>query len=209
MGIKYMQLENGETVEYLAYRNEEIKAKLENAREILYSEQQNDKTGRKKLGFRMGYQLKSVFRSYGRMTVDDFTKLTYEDIEDYYAKFDDLISYYNLYFEIVPNKQLFQIFMGINERQYSQLEKHEDEDVRLLMNSINSDIIGVGFLAGENGNANDKAIYNRLRSSGVGHNVTTASEDKVLQAVANRTPNEMQRELQSILSNEIKQIGKN
>ena len=196
----------GNEIDFLAERNEEIKEKLEGAREILYAEQQADKTGRKKLGFRMGFQLKSVFRSYGRMSADDFVRLTYEDIEDYYAKFDELLAYYNLYFEIVPNKQLFQTFLGINERQYAQLEKHEDEDIRSLMNSINSDIIGVGFLAGESGNANDKAVMNRLKSADVGHNVVSASEDRIIQAVTQKTPLELEREMQAILGGDIKAL---
>lgn len=200
--------ENGNMVDYLAERNEEIKVKLEEAKNLLYMEQCADKTGRKKLGFRMGFQLKSAFRSYGRMSVEEFVKLTYEDIEDYYAKFDELIAYYNLYFEIVPNKQLFQTFMGINERQYSQLEKHEDEDIRSLMNSINSDIIGVGFLAGESGNANDKAVMNRLKSADVGHNVVSATEERVLNAVTQKTPSELSRELQSIVGGDIKKLNK-
>lgn len=191
--------ENGNMVDYLAERNEEIKVKLEEAKNLLYMEQCADKTGRKKLGFRMGFQLKSAFRSYGRMSAEEFVKLTYEDIEDYYAKFDELIAYYNLYFEIVPNKQLFQTFMGINERQYSQLENHEDEDIRSLMNSINSDIIGVGFLAGESGNANDKAVMNRLKSADVGHNVVSATEERVLNAVTQKTPSELSRELQAVI----------
>ena len=198
--------ENGNAVDYLAVRNEEIKEKLEEAREILYREQSTDKTGRKKLGFRMGFQLKSVFRSYGRMSADDFVRLTYEDIEDYYAKFDELLAYYNLYFEIVPNKQLFQTFLGINERQYAQLEKHEDEDIRSLMNSINGDIIGVGFLAGESGNANDKAVMNRLKSADVGHNVVSASEERVINAVVGKTPLELEREMQAILGGEVKKL---
>ncbi len=197
---------NGNTIDYLAERNKEIKAKLEGAREILYAEQQADKTGRKKLGFRMGFQLKSVFRSYGRMSADEFVRLTYEDIEDYYAKFDELLAYYNLYFEIVPNKQLFQTFLGINERQYAQLEKHEDEDIRSLMNSINSDIIGVGFLAGESGNANDKAVMNRLKSADVGHNVVSASEEKIVNALTQKTPLELEREMQAILGGEVKRL---
>jgi hypothetical protein len=198
--------ENGKAIDYLAERNEEIKEKLENARQILYAEQQKDKSGRKKLGFRMGFQLKSAFRSYGRISVDDFVRLTYEDIEDYYAKFDELIAYYNLYFEIVPNKQLFQTFMGINERQYAQLEKHEDEDIRLLMNSINGDLIGVGFLAGESGNANDKAVMNRLKSADVGHNVVSASEERAIQAVVGKTPQELEREMKAILGGDIKAL---
>lgn len=198
--------ENGNAIDYLAERNEEIKAKLEQAKQMLHNEQQCDKTGRKKLGFRMAYQLKSAFRSYGRMSADNFVRLTYEDIEDYYAKFDELVAYYNLYFEIVPNKQLFETFMGINERQYAQLEKHEDEDIRSLMNSINSDIIGVGFLAGESGNANDKAVMNRLKSADVGHNVVSASEEKMISAVTQKTPLELNRELQAIIGGEIKKL---
>ena len=38
--------ENGKAIDYLAERNEEIKEKLEHARQILYAEQQKDKTRR-------------------------------------------------------------------------------------------------------------------------------------------------------------------
>lgn len=200
--------ENGKAIDYLAERNEEIKEKLENARQILYAEQQKDKTGRKKLGFRMGLQLLTTFRSYGIMSADDFTRLDYQDIWEYSLKFNEIIAYYNLYFEIVPTKELFWAFMGIDGRMFEQLLDSQDEDIRKIARMINGDVAGLGWVAGESGNANDKAIKTRLSASGEhGHGIVSASEEKMINAVTQKTPLELEREMKAILGGDIKKLG--
>jgi hypothetical protein len=202
---EYVINESGETVGYLEKRNDEIKDKLESARAILYAEQQRDKTGRKKLGFRMGLQLLTTFRSYGLMSADNFTRLDYQDIWDYSLKFNEIIAYYNLYFEIVPTKELFWAFMGIDGRMFEQLLDNQDEDIKKIARMINGDVAGLGWVAGESGNANDKAIKTRLSASGEhGHGIVSASEDKIIQAVSKKTPFELQKELQGLIGGDNK-----
>lgn len=201
--------EHGNEIDVLAEKNNEIKKRLAEVVQNFQKQQAMDRTGRRKFGFQLLMQIEDELGTYGRISADEIVNLTAEDIDDLWWHFHSLMAYFNRFFEIVPNRQSFMLYARINSRQYKMLCDSEDEDVRSVMSFIEDRLVGKGFSAGESGNANDKAVMNRLRSSGVGHNVTTASEDKVLQAVTNRTPNEMQRELQAILSNEIKQIGKN
>ena len=199
--------ENGQVVDSLAIRNEEIKEKLQPAMNMFLAENaKSNKMGMKKFGYRLSTQIDNVLRSYGLMTADEVASLDYETIEDYWNKFRDLIAYYNLYFEIVANKQLFCAFAKINNRIYAQLEKHQDEDIRSLMISINDSFVGLGFIASESGNADSKATKTRLGAKDVGHSVVSASEELAVQAVTGKTPLELEREMAQILGSEIKFI---
>jgi hypothetical protein len=79
------------------------------------------------------------------------------------------------------------------------LENSEDEDIKSLMNSINGTFVGLGFVAGESGNADVKATSQRMRTKGEGHNLITASEDKLLEKVEPKSPLELERQLASIM----------
>ena len=194
-------------IDYLAVRNEEIKEKLQPALDMFLAENaKSNKMGFKKFGYRLTTQIDNVLRSYGLMSADEVANLDYETIEDYWNKFRDLIAYYNLYFEIVANKQLFCAFARINNRIYTQLEKHQDEDIRSLMISINDSFVGLGFIASESGNADSKATKNRLSAANVGHSVVSASEELAVQAVTGKTPLELEREMAQILGMDIKKL---
>ena len=198
---------DGNPIDYLAVRNEEIKERLQSALDMFLAENKSaNKMGFKKFGYRLAMQIDNVLRSYGLMTADEVAKLDYETIEDNWNKFRDLIAYYNLYFEIVANKQLFCAFARINNRIYSQLEKHQDDDIRSLMISINDSFVGLGFTASESGNADSKATKARLGAKDVGHSVVSASEELAIQAVSGKTPQELENEMNRILGNEIKFI---
>jgi hypothetical protein len=132
------------------------------------------------VGGRFAIQLEMVLRSYGMMTAEEFVKITYQQIEDNYTAFLDLIAYYNLAFEFVPNKQLFCAFMRINLRHYTQLESHSDSDVRDLMASINDSLISLAFAVTESGNADSKASYGRLTMHGAGHGLVKESEKQAI-----------------------------
>ena len=199
--------ENGNPIDYLAVRNEEIKERIQPSLDIFIMENKtSNKMGFKKFGYRLAMQIDNVLRSYGLMTADEVANLDYETIEDNWNKFRDLIAYYNLYFEIVANKQLFCAFARINNRIYSQLEKHQDDDIRSLMISINDSFVGLGFTASESGNADSKATKARLGAKDVGHSVVSASEELAVQAIAGKTPQELENEMNRILGNEIKFI---
>lgn len=198
--------ENGNVVDELAERNEEIKAKLDGILKEFIAEKETNKAlkVKEKLGYRFAKQIFLVLNEYPRMTAEKFAELDYEDIEDMWQKYSALTAYYNRYFEIVDNKQMFQSFCGINNRQYAELENSEDDDIKSLMNSINSTFIGLGFVAGESGNADVKATSQRMRTKGEGHSLITASEDKILEKVEGKSPLEMERQLASIMGS----IGK-
>lgn len=199
--------EQGNEIDVLAEKNNEIKTRLAEVVQNFQKQQAMDRTGRRKFGFQLLMQIEDELGTYGRISADEIVNLTAEDIDELWWHFHSLMAYFNRFFEIVPNRQSFMLYARINSRQYKMLCDSEDEDIRSVMSFIEDRLVGKGFSAGESGNANDKAIYNRLRSSGVGHNVTTASEDKVLQAVTSRTPNELQRDLQAVLRDSTKLLN--
>lgn len=199
--------EHGNEIDVLEEKNNEIKTRLAEVVQNFQKQQAMDRTGRRKFGFQLLMQIEDELGTYGRISADEIVNLTAEDIDELWWHFHSLMAYFNRFFEIVPNRQSFMLYARINSRQYKMLCDSEDEDIRSVMSFIEDRLVGKGFSAGESGNANDKAVMNRLRSSGVGHNVTTASEDKVLQAVTNRTPNELQRDLQAVLRDSTKLLN--
>lgn len=191
--------ESGNQVDVLAERNEEIKANLQGKMNLLLSEKEVDKKGVKRLGFRMGMQISNELNKYGRMTAEDFTNLTADTIEYYWNSFYDLMCYYNLYFEIVPNRQMFLRYSGMNARMYQQLQESTEEDVRTLMIFIEDCLKEDGFSAGENGNADAKAIYSRLSAKNDGHNMVSAGDEMLAQAAITASPDELNRRMNAIL----------
>lgn len=200
--------ENGNPIDELAERNEDIKEKLDDILQEFITEKETNKAlkVKEKLGYRFAKQIFLVLNEYPRMTPEKFAELDYEDIEDFWAKYLALTAYYNRYFEIVDNRQLLCAFMGINSRQYAELENSDDEDIKNLMCSINSTFIGLGFVAGESGNADVKATSQRMRTKGEGHNLITASEDKLLEKVEAPTDTELMRRLQGVIGGELKML---
>ena len=193
------QDDNGEFVpvnlmEQLINRNEEIKVHLKEAFELLKKEKETCRAlkSKEKMGGRFATQLTSRLMAYGFMSATEFAQLSYEDIEAYFYAFVDLIAYYNLTFEIVPNKQLFCAFMKINLRMYNRLEESSENDIKELMSSINDYFIGLAFNGGENGNSDGKATLNRLTFHGAGHGLIKENEKQVLDTVGNGLTEEEQ-----------------
>lgn len=207
MSIEYIQLEDGKTMEFLDYKNEQV---IKTLTPIIEEFKKQDKKAMlKKFGFRALMQIENELGKYGRMSADEFVNLTADDIDDLWWHFHSLMAYYNRFFEIVPNLQSFLLYARINLRQYKQLKESQDEDIRSAIAFIEDRLIGKGFSASESGNADGKAIMNRLKSADVGHNVVSASEDKLIQAVTQKTPMELNRELQAVIGGgEIKRLGK-
>lgn len=198
--------ENGNRIDELAERNKEIKSKLAPILKEFVEEKETNRAYKvkEKLGYRFAKQIFLVLNEYPRMTPEKFSELDYEDIEDYWLKYQSLTAYYNRYFEIVDNKQMFESFCGINNRQYAELENSDDEDIKNLMCSINSTFIGLGFVAGESGNADAKATSQRMRTKGEGHNLLTASEDKLIEKGEAPSENDLMRKLISVIGGDAK-----
>lgn len=199
--------ETHEAIDELEEKNEKVKENLAEVLNDFKKREMLDRTGRKKFGFMCLMQIENELGSYGRMTADEFVSLCAEDIEDLWWHFHSLMAYFNRYFEIVPNRQSFMLYARINSRQYKQLMESQDEDIRSVIAFIEDRLIGKGFSAGESGNANDKAVMNRLKSADVGHNVVSASEERVINAVVGKTPQELEREMKAILGGDIKKLG--
>lgn len=175
--------EYGNPIDELEQKNRDVKKALEPVLNEFLEEKKQLISMKKppKLGYRFMRQIALELAHYPPMKAEDFVSLDYETVKRYYVKFSELIAYYNRYFEIVDNKNIFQSYMGIDWRMYEQLENHEDEQIQAIMRRINGDYIGLGWSAAENGDTNVKATTDRLKSSGAaGHNVTYAAEDKLI-----------------------------
>lgn len=170
----------------LAQKNEEIKERLQPIYDKFLEEQEKMKFAKKptKLGYRFSKHLFLQFYKYPRMSVREFANLDYDTIYEYWLYYLELTAFYNEAFEIVDNKQYFQAYMGINGRQFAELEESDDGEIRDIMNEIDSSFIGLGFAATESGNTDSKATGRRLSASGeAGHKVTTASEEKIAKVI--------------------------
>lgn len=190
--------EDGNPINELELKNKEIKGRLAEVLEEFRAEKDANRALKRneKLGYRFSKQLFLELSKYPPMSVEKFASLDYDTLADYWQKYLELTAYYNRYFEIVDNKQLLCAYCGFNSRQYSQLEKSDDEDIRNLMCSINSAFIGLGFIAAESGNADVKGVNQRLRSSGeAGHSVVTAAEENVIEQGMGMTKDELSKKL--------------
>ena len=178
--------ENGEPynplAEKLAERNEEIKEKLKDDFEALLEEKKVCRAlkSKEKFGGQFAIALGRVLRSYGMMPSQEVVNITYELIETYWNSFLDIISYYVIKIDFLPNKQMFQRYMGINERIYTQLKEHNDSDIRDLIASIDEEIYSYSCNGGESGNADGKAVLNRLTMHGVGHGLIKENEKQAI-----------------------------
>lgn len=199
--------ENGNEIDYLAKRNEEIKEKLQDVLDEFLAEKKTMIELKKpaNLGYRFTKQLHYVLSTYGQLSAEQVARLDYDTINDYWLKYLDLTAYYNIFFEIVDNKQLFMAFFGINNRIYTKLEKSDDEDIRNLMQSINDSFIGLGFTASESGNASAAAVRQRLGADvSAGHGVVAADTHLLVDKLTEqKTPQEMELQLESILGKKL------
>ena len=205
--MKIVLDENGNPIDELKIRNEAIRQTLEPVLNEFLKERDASAYAKRppKLGYRFTKQIYLVLAGYGQMSAEKFVSLDYDDIHAYWLKYLELTAYYNRYFEIVDNKQLLCAFMGINTRQYTELEKSDDEDIRALMNSINSTFVGLGFVATESGNADSRAV--RLRANGeAGHSVISATEDKIINNGESVSEVELMRQLEGVLGKKL--LGK-
>jgi hypothetical protein len=195
---------DGNIIDELANRNDEIKERLDDILQEFITEKETNKAlkVKEKLGYRFAKQIFLVLNEYPRMKPEKFAELDYEYIQYYWLKYQELTAYYNRYFEIVDNKQMFQSFVGINNRQYTELENSEDEDIKNLMNSINSTFVGLGFVASESGNADAKSTAQRMRAKGDGHSLISASEDKLIEKSEAKSPAQMMTWLFSVVGAE-------
>ena len=144
------------------------------------------------------------------MTVDEFVNLDVDDIDYYWKRFHNLITYYNRYFEIVPNRQMFMSYLGCNSRMYSHLKKGGDKQDEVLADTmlfIDDKLLGKSFSAGESGNANAKALSKRQSASGMaGHDVISATEDKIINNTEAVSEVTLMRQLEGVLGKKL--LGK-
>lgn len=192
--------EKGNVIDYLSERNEEIKKSLSEILEHFVEKEAENKNGKKKYGFMFSMQINNALNKYPKMSAQQFVSLDADDISYYWNSYYDLMCYYNMFFEIVPNKQGFLRYFGINARQYQQLQEHQDEEIRFEIIFIEDALKGDAFRAGENGNTDAKAVGFRMTARGTdGHSVVSAGEEMLAEKVAQApTVLELQRRFDSV-----------
>ena len=143
---------DGNVIDELAIRNEKIIANLAEKIEELRMEKNADLKGKSRFGFRAMMQIENELMQTPMMSAEKFVELDYDDIEYYWRSFHSLMSHYDMIFEIVPTRQTFMLYLGINSRMYKQLLKggeHGDEDIKDLMTFIEDRLVGKAFTASE------------------------------------------------------------
>jgi hypothetical protein len=194
--------ENGNPIDELAIRNEEIILKLQPKMDLLIKEKNADTKGNKRFGFRAMMQIEDELGQFPMMSAEKFVELDYDDIEYFWRSFHALMAHYNMLFEIVPTRQTYMLYMGVNSRMYKHLVnggEHSDDDIKDLMAFIEDRLVGKAFTAGESGNADVKAVSSRLRAKEVGHDVISASEDKLIQTEEARSELELMKEYRRVM----------
>jgi hypothetical protein len=192
--------ENGSPIDFLRERNEEIKEFLADKVAKFAEEKEMFAMSKKppKFGYRFAVQFQLALARYGQLGEDRFLALTHNDLQCAWYHFLELIGYYNETFEITANKQMFLIYLGISDKQFERLEKHEDTDIRQFCEYIDTSYLFLGFVEGENGGADAKAVSMRLKAQGVGHSVISAVEAKVLDRAGMPSENEVHKQLQEL-----------
>lgn len=196
--------ENGNPIDELAERNEEIIKALEpKLQQFIGKEQEYLLTTKKPLkwGFSFQMQLVDKLHEYPLMSAEKFSELTADDIWDYYCKFHSLLAHYNMYTEIIPNMEIFMAFTGINMRMYLDLKKggyNQDEEIIAIINYLETEVLGHSWSAIDFGNADVKAVSKRISAKGV-HEVISASEDKFLEKAEQMSPADFDRQLADIM----------
>lgn len=204
--------ENGVPIDRLGQRNTEIITDLEpKLQQFLEKEREYLLTTKKSLkwGFSFQMQLVDKLHEYPLMSAEDFADISADDIWDYYCKFHSLMSYYNMHTEIVPNVETFMSFIGINMRMYLELKQggyHQDEDIKAIINYLETEVLGHSWNAIDNGNADVKGVSKRISAKGV-HEVISASEDKLLEKVEPQSSAQMMTLLNSIVGAEQKRLN--
>lgn len=201
--------ENGNPIDELKERNQAIINSLAEVLEEFINNDAANVKSKKNYGFRLLQFIEDELNERcPLMTPEQFSELDVDDIDYYWKRFHNLITWYNRYFEIVPNRQMFMSYLGCNSRMYAQLKKggeNEDELIADTMLFIDDKLMGKGFSAGESGNADAKAISKRLSASGMaGHEVISASEDKLIEKVEAHSPLEIERQLAAIMGENAK-----
>lgn len=196
--------EQGNVIDELKTRNEEIIKSLAEVLEDFRDKDALNTKSRKNYGFQMLQFIEDELNERcPLLSPDEFVELDVDDLDYYWKRFHNLITYYNRYFEIVPNRQMFMSYLGCNSRMYAQLKKggeNKDEIIADTMLFIDDKLMGKGYSAGESGNADPKAISKRLSASGMaGHEVISASEDKLIEKAEAKSPAQMMNWLSSIV----------
>lgn len=190
--------EVGRPIDFLRERNEDIKEFLKAKVQAFIAEKEQYASVKKppKFGYRFAIQFQLALSHYGQLGEERFCALTYEDLYAAWHYFLELLAYYNEFFEVAANKQMFLLYLGISDKQFERLEKHENPEIRQFCEFVDTSYLFLGFVESENSGADAKAVAMRLKAQGVGHSVISAVEAKVIEKAGMPTDADMRRQLQ-------------
>lgn len=154
-----------------------------------------------KFGYRLSTKLASIVRSFPMKTPKEIDSIEYEDINDYFKAYIELIAYFNEEFDFPSNKQDFCALMGITVANYNKWFESDKEEVVNLMQSIDDYFNGLAFQAGEAGNLNDRATLARMKIKDAGQGMVENNFEATvtIQDKCNDTPMELERKMNRIL----------
>lgn len=199
--------ENGEPVQMdeIDYKIDKIKKGTSEMFSRLIAEKTANEARLKpltaKYGYRLATKITAVIHQLGLKDTDHIISLNNDDIRGYFNAYSDLIAFYNEYFDFPANKQDFCALIGITVKVYNSWAEDDDDERRLLVQSIDDYFNSLGFHAGEVGNVNDKATMARMKIKDAGQGLvennfsaTISVENKL-----NQSPLELQKQLERLL----------
>lgn len=128
--------------------------------------------------YRIKRKLTQVLRAYRRMSDTDALRLSAETINETYIDYLDLVSFFNMVTDFMPDKTEFCAFACISVNAYSQLLKNGTEEIKQLMGDIEADFVNATMSSGENGVTKERSSEIRLKAKGeVGHGIVEAQPD--------------------------------
>lgn len=156
---------NGNLIDLLQERNDNLFKILDTHAEKLKAEYYINAERKKPLPLRLGHRFSQIIymalADEPLMGMVDFTNINADVLQDYYQKYCELLCRYIL-FEVPSTRQLFCAFMRITVEKYLfLLEKTTDEQLKEYANYINDNLTGLIFSGAEMGNGDSKSILSR------------------------------------------------
>lgn len=168
--------ENGNPIDFLAKRNEEM---CENMRpawaKIL--ESQKGRLYPQKLGNMITNLIFAELEKYPMMTSKEYNSLDVETLQYYFQSYLAFIGKFVTY-EISTTKPLFCQYMRITVDDFLfLLNTTQDEAVKRYARHIDDVISGLAFSQAETGNVNSNAVLKRAKIKDIGQNMVETAPD--------------------------------
>lgn len=147
-------------------------------KQLMLENSQLKKPQQIKWQYRIKRKLTQVLRAYKTVSDTEALSTTAEQLNTVYNDYLDLVSYFNIITDFMPDKTEFCAFACISVNAYQQLLKNGTEEVKQLMGDIEADFVNATMSSGENGVTRERSSEIRLKAKGdVGHSLVEAQPD--------------------------------